>query len=745
MSEEDNQDTSDVVNESKPSSFPPPPSISKKSPYQWTANEVAGWIESLDLIPEAKKFSNSLIDGSKLFGLDRVKLQNDIKIYDVTARNKILKEIIELKKQIKELHKTRVDIFASQHTRKEKNNDDSKTNDDDNPNNRKYIKIKRNNNSSDIGSNYNIENILKHFDFKDKKEKDLFENIDDFKLIYCSINKDKKKSVFMFIISNLTTKQYFYLFTKNLELWNIENTFEFIKNISNHKFVLFADEIKRKKIDGKKLIKYDRKKLQNDYGNYFDSTLRKKMLDEINLIKKQMLNNDDPSDKDQKPKTFHSTHKRTKSEIERDRIKRQKYRKAGPRDSGNRKIKYDGTKYDDSKDKAFLEDSIHPSAKDEKFQKRKKKNPAKKKETVKEIGKIHNFKGTKYDDSKDAGFLADRVNPLSKDERFQKRKEKNPAKKKETVSEIGTVKNFKGTQYDDSNDSGFLADRVNPLSKDERFQKRKEENPLKKKATVKEIGTVHNFKGTQYDDSNDSGFLADRIHPLSKDERFQKRKEANPTKKKETVNEIGTVDYDGTKYDDSKDGAFLSDEAYYRQRSAMITQDGKASVKLGPTDIGTVHGYQKPEWTEKVEQELRETAFLADKIKKEDKDYEELAKHQHKAGAVEVGKIKDFDAINYKLTEDDLMGGFLKERRWYDSSQVNEQFDEAIGNISHILKSIPAHKLRVMDNVPLPTGVHTKIVWLKKLRELIEDELKNNNDNNNDNDGNADDNDDGEC
>lgn len=448
------------------------------------------------------------------------------------------------------------------------------------------------------------------------------------------------------------------------------------------------------------------------------------------------MNNSDTSDKDRKPKTYHAKHTRTKSDIERDRLRKQKMRKAGPRDVG--KIKYSGTKYDDSKDKAFLQDSVHTSAKTENFQKRKKKNPAPKKETVSEIGQVKDFKGIKYDDSKDAGFLADRINPLSRDSKFQKRKEQNPLKKKETVSEIGVVDGYKGIKYDDSADAGFLADRMNPLSKDERFQKRKEANPLKKKETVSEIGHVSGFKGTKYDDTNDKGFLEDSVHPLSKDERFLARKEKNPVKHKEGVMEIGKADdFKGPdwKLEDvvSKD-AFLSQDGYYKARTDKITnKDGTVQQKLGPQEIGRVHGYKKPEWSEQVEQELKSSTFLQEKIKKEDKDYEELAKLSHKAGAVEVGKIKNFDAIDYELTEEDLHGNFLAERSWYDSSQVTEQFDEGI---SHILKSIPAHKLRVMDNVPLPTGYSTKIVWLKRLRDVVETELKDAKDNPN-NDSNV--------
>merc|ERR1712176_1278114 len=86
----------------------------------------------------------------------------------------------------------------------------------------------------------------------------------------------------------------------------------------------------------------------------------------------------------------------------------------------------------------------------------------------------------------------------------------------------------------------------------------------------------------------------------------------------------------------------------------------------------------------------------------------------------DTGKAKNFDAIDYELDEKDLVGGFLEERSWYESSRVDSAADEGI---SKLLKTLPAHKLVIMDAVPLPTGIHTKIVWLRKLRDIIEDEL----------------------
>eukprot|EP00485_Elphidium_margaritaceum_P019552 CAMPEP_0202730070 /NCGR_PEP_ID=MMETSP1385-20130828/186454_1 /ASSEMBLY_ACC=CAM_ASM_000861 /TAXON_ID=933848 /ORGANISM="Elphidium margaritaceum" /LENGTH=967 /DNA_ID=CAMNT_0049396343 /DNA_START=41 /DNA_END=2944 /DNA_ORIENTATION=+ len=816
------------------------PSLSTKSPYTWTVAEVCGWLHSLKYDVEAKKFETATIqiDGQKLFTLDRTVLQNEVQIFDAAARTGILNAIDELKKRYKKLKRDKVEKFAATHTRKEKKpknggDEDGKNNDatliEDAVNLRTYSLIAKNENTSEIGANYTIENILAHYDWRETADARLIDadNVSQYTLQHCALNGDKKKTVFMFMIYDTGNERFLYLFTKNLEKWTVENVFEFVRTISNKIFILFADELKRKKIDGAKLCKYNRQKLQTDFGNFFDSALRKKFLDELTVLKKQIsdLNGDQKSDKDRGPKTFHNAHQRTKSDIEREREKRQKMRKPGPRDIGT--IKYKGTKYDQSKDKAFLEDTIHPLSKDEKFQKRKEEKPADKKATVSEIGHVKGFKGVEYDDSSDAGFLSDRIHALSKDERFQKRKEEKPADKKATVSEIGKAQGFRGIDYDDSNDAGFLADRIHTLSKDERFQKRKEENPADKKATVSEIGHVKGFKGVEYDDSSDAGFLSDRIHALSKDERFQKRKEEKPADKKATVSEIGKaqgfrgIDYDdsndagfladrihtlskderfqkrkeenpadkkatvseighvkgfkGAEYDDSSDAGFLSDRMHalskderFQKRKEDKPLDKKATV----SEIGKVHGFSGIDYDDS-----KDAGFLADRIhalskderfqkRKEEKPADkkatvsEIGKAkdfkspewslgdvvsgdgflsdnayyryrtalvtnadgtvQQKLGPTEIGKVKGFNAIDYELTEDDLHG-FLKEKQWYDSSMVRDEFDDGI---SHLLKSLPAHKLRAMDNAPLPTGYATKIVWLKRLRDLIEDEMK---------------------
>lgn len=78
----------------------------------------------------------------------------------------------------------------------------------------------------------------------------------------------------------------------------------------------------------------------------------------------------------------------------------------------------------------------------------------------------------------------------------------------------------------------------------------------------------------------------------------------------------------------------------------------------------------------------------------------------------------------------------------YDSTRVNNDHFDA--GISKILGSIPVNKLKVfslshfangkdavfcvfmepLDDLPLPTGLHTKIAWLHKLADIIAGVLK---------------------
>ena len=82
-------------------------------------------------------------------------------------------------------------------------------------------------------------------------------------------------------------------------------------------------------------------------------------------------------------------HKRTPSQIERDRQRKLANKKAGPRDNEYKKTSYKGTDpkiLDKYQKGGFLEDSISTAASQAAFEKRKKQVGSLKKETVAEIG-----------------------------------------------------------------------------------------------------------------------------------------------------------------------------------------------------------------------------------------------------------------------------------------------------------------------------------------------------------------------
>lgn len=107
-------------------------------------------------------------------------------------------------------------------------------------------------------------------------------------------------------------------------------------------------------------------------------------------------------------------------------------------------------------------------------------------------------------------------------------------------TEIGRNASYAGSKYKDTDNSGFLDDRMNFKVLDNQFQRRKEMNPAEHKPTVKEIGKskyqgapAHWFKRTQ------SGFLEQRFDFNAKDAAFQQRQRMNPVMKNETVEQIG--------------------------------------------------------------------------------------------------------------------------------------------------------------------------------------------------------------
>ena len=184
---------------------------------------------------------------------------------------------------------------------------------------------------------------------------------------------------------------------------------------------------------------------------------------------------------------------------------------------------YKGTKYNADNDGEFLQENVSILASDKKFQQRKDMVGPIHKQGAQEIGTVHGFKGTKYNADNDGEFLQENVHSLAKDTKFQQRKQQVGPIHKASLNEIGTNKGYKGTKYNADDDPGFLQENVSILSTDKKFQQRKDMvGPIHKQG-AQEIGTVHGFKGTQYDGDDGGDFLSERVNADVTDAEFQKR------------------------------------------------------------------------------------------------------------------------------------------------------------------------------------------------------------------------------
>ena len=128
MSDENKEPSVDTQNNIKPSKvkYKNPPSLKTKRVGLWNNYEVCCWIASLEngkFIDECVKFKDNNVDGNKLLGLDRLILQNDIKVLDVSARNTILKSIKILKDKMKTIESNKINKWASKHKRRSGKND----------------------------------------------------------------------------------------------------------------------------------------------------------------------------------------------------------------------------------------------------------------------------------------------------------------------------------------------------------------------------------------------------------------------------------------------------------------------------------------------------------------------------------------------------------------------------------------------------------------------------------------------
>ena len=144
--------------------------------------------------------------------------------------------------------------------------------------------------------------------------------------------------------------------------------------------------------------------------------------------------------------------------------------------------------------------------------------------------------------------------------------------------------------------------------------------------------------------------------------------------------------------------------------------------KQGAQEIGTAHGYKKPKWADDLDALINSgMGFL-----NEDGYYKQRSKKittdgvaAKKLGPTDVGKNK------YKGTKytDNDHSDFLKAKHLYNSSVIVSEYD---ASWTKLMTKLPKEKLNILKQQEPPTGYHTKLAWIKKLRELVHGEIKTN-------------------
>ena len=221
----------------------------------------------------------------------------------------------------------------------------------------------------------------------------------------------------------------------------------------------------------------------------------------------------------------------------------------------------------------------------------------------------------------------------------------------------------------------FLEDNVSKYASYSAFEQRKKKVGPIHKQTLNEIGTNKGYKGTKYDTTQDNEFLQESVNPLASNRKFDERKRKVGPIHKQTVQEIGTND-DFKKPEWSLNDlinatGFLSEDQYYKYRTNKITNKN--------------------------------------------------GKIERKKGVSEIGSNKHYKAISYDL-DSELKNGddFLGEKLFYASSAAQNDYDNEWTKMINLL---PKSKLDKLKQQAPPTGYHTKIAWIKKLKELVQEYL----------------------
>mmetsp|Transcript_28651 Transcript_28651/g.45317 ORF Transcript_28651/g.45317 Transcript_28651/m.45317 type:complete len:440 (-) Transcript_28651:207-1526(-) len=201
--------------------------------------------------------------------------------------------------------------------------------------------------------------------------------------------------------------------------------------------------------------------------------------------------------------------------------------------------------------------------------------------------------------------------------------------------------------------------------------------------------------------------------------------------------DIGRAKYKGTKYQDPETGHWLDEKIHRHARaSSFLSRKAANPVEKSPTvqEVGTPKNWKKPSYYQEEVQKMyahhnakragwggiETAAFLEEKPLKPRDNQLDALKDAHVPKGQSVNSHSSpygWKPIAYQY--ENTGGGFLDEKFWFEASHV--QVD---GNLSRMIEALPPEKKRLLDRMPAPTGYQSKINYLKKLRDLVMQEVK---------------------
>eukprot|EP01083_Nonionella_stella_P195658 720576_1 len=277
-----------------------------------------------------------------------------------------------------------------------------------------------------------------------------------------------------FTMIELANKKIVYAVTARVEKWTNNDVCKWLNSISNGKFKKFIETFKERNTNGFDLLNISRVQLQNKI-EMKDANMRNILLREIKLLKIATK----PKNKLLKKRTSAISVKEMQIAKHKELVRgKGKHRKSA----------------------SLLTGMGRSHSHSELYTPPKKLGP-------RDIGRNKGYKGTKWERKLfEYDFLEEKLNYQAKAQYFNKRKMKNPVQHKETVDEIGIVKDFHKPDYTNDvlrniNRDGWLKDK--PISRRNIFLDSLKGTKAPKNSLICDINSPVGWKPIKYECVND--------------------------------------------------------------------------------------------------------------------------------------------------------------------------------------------------------------------------------------------------